>query len=126
MRRPADEPVLGGNTGYPGRYEGVIAVSAVDIRLRPSRLATRGAHIKFAAPGVGVVVAAPGGGYRLVDGTSFATPFITTAYAIGRKDAPKRDDLTTILSRAARDLGAPGHDPVFGWGLVQYSALPKC
>lgn len=122
----AGEPVLGGNTGYPGRYDGVIAVSAVDVRLRPSRLAARGAHIEFAAPGVGVVVAASGGGYQLVDGTSFATPFITAAYAIGRRDAPKRDDLTAVLSRTARDLGAPGHDPVFGWGLVQYGGLPKC
>lgn len=122
----AGEPALGGNTGYPGRYDGVITVSAVDVRLRPSRLASRGAHIEFAAPGVGVFVAASGGGYRLVDGTSFATPFITAAYAIGRKDAPKREDLTGMLSLAARDLGAPGHDPIFGWGLVQYGGLPKC
>jgi hypothetical protein len=27
------------------------------------------------------------------------------------------------LSQAAMDLGEPGHDPVFGWGLVQAAEL---
>src|SRR5690606_20144884 len=72
----------GGASGYPARYENVVAVSAVDTRLRPSRLSVRGAHIAFAAPGVGLIVAAPRGGHRRVDGTSFAAPFVSAALAL--------------------------------------------
>ncbi|MDX2265581.1 MAG: S8 family serine peptidase [Hyphomicrobiales bacterium] len=122
----AGEPTKGDAAGYPGRYEAVIAVSAVNSRLLPSRLAARGDHIAFSAPGVGVVVAAEGGGLRQVDGTSFAAPFITAAYAAGAKVHPEAREVTDILSKAARDLGAPGHDPIYGWGLVQYTALPRC
>jgi hypothetical protein len=34
--------------------------------------------------------------------------------------------LTDLLARSAKDLGAPGRDPIYGWGLVQFAALPAC
>lgn len=113
-------------TGYPGRYPGVVAVSAIDERLRPSRLSARGDHISFTAPGVGLMVAAPNGGIRLVDGTSFAAPFVAAAYAIGRGQNMDHLVLAASLTRSAKDLGAVGRDPIYGWGLLQYSALPAC
>lgn len=120
--RPDDGP----NGGFPGRYEGVVAVSAVDVRLRPSRLAARGTHITFAAPGVGINVAAPGNKTRLVDGTSFAAPFVAAAYAMRIDGDARIDRIEQDLVASARDLGAPGRDPVYGWGLIQYAAKPQC
>jgi subtilisin family serine protease len=114
------------NGGYPARYPGVVAVAAVDGRLRASRLSARGNHIAFAAPGTGLVVAAPEDGLGQVDGTSFATPFVTAAYAVGLMSAKQWEPLTSTLSEAALDLGRPGHDPVYGWGLLQYSPLRGC
>jgi hypothetical protein len=32
---------------------------------------------------------------------------------------PDAAQITSALARTARDLGAPGKDPVFGWGLLQ-------
>jgi hypothetical protein len=124
----AGRPEQGSSSGYPARYDGVIAVSAVDGRMRPSRLSTRGSHIAFAAPGVGVPVAVSGGSARLADGTSFAAPFVTAALASVLNSAPvaDRSDPLALLAGSARDLGAPGRDPVYGWGLVQFLPLTKC
>jgi subtilisin family serine protease len=113
-------------TGYPAKYPGVIAVSAVDNRLRPSRLAIRGDHIAFAAPGAGIAVARRPSGVRRVEGTSFAAPFVAAAYAIGLGRDRSTSGLTDLLARSAKDLGPPGRDPVYGWGLLQFSGLPSC
>jgi subtilisin family serine protease len=122
----AGRPDNGKASGFPGRYDGVIAVSAVDARLRSSRLSARGEHVSFSAPGVGVNVAAPGGGTRLVDGTSFATPFVAAAFAFGLENADAGKDVANRLATAARDLGAVGKDPIYGWGLIQYSNFVRC
>lgn len=113
-------------SGYPARFPGVIAVSAVDNRLRPSRLAIRGEHIAFAAPGAGIAVAQRPAGVRRVEGTSFAAPFVTAAYAMGLGRNKKGAELTELLTRSAKDLGSPGRDPIYGWGLIQFSAIPSC
>jgi hypothetical protein len=112
--------------GYPGKYADVITVSAIDSRLRPSRLAMRGDHIAFTAPGVGLTVAHSGGRLGRVDGTSFAAPFLTAAYAMASPRFARPSDITERLAESAKDLGTPGRDPVYGWGLVQFSQLPGC
>ena len=114
------------SSGFPARYPGVVAVSAVDSRLRPSRLAIRGDHIAFAAPGAGIAVARRPSGVRRVEGTSFAAPFVSAAYAIGLARGRSIAGLTDLLARSAKDLGSAGRDPVYGWGLLQFSSLPPC
>lgn len=113
-------------TGYPARYEGVIAVSSVDSRLRPSRLSIRGNHIAFSAPGVGISVASSGAQTKLADGTSFAAPFVTAAYAAMLKGGATTNSATEKIAAAAKDLGTVGRDPIYGWGLVQFDGLPDC
>jgi subtilisin family serine protease len=63
---------------------------------------------------------------RRVDGTSFAAPFVSAAYAIGLARNQNASRLTDLLARSARDLGSPGRDPVYGWGLLQFTAFPSC
>lgn len=117
----------GTRSGYPARYDGVFAVAAVDQSLKPSRLSARGNHIALSAPGIGIPVAAPGGHSRLASGTSFATPFVSAALAIAKTQAGG-DGRVTIetLQSLAKDLGAPGRDPIFGWGLVQFPPMKGC
>jgi subtilisin family serine protease len=122
----AGQPDRAGASGYPARYPGVIAVSAIDHRLRPSRRAIRGAHIAFTAPGAGIAVARPPSGVARVDGTSFAAPFVSAAYAIGLARGHTAATVTELLTQSAKDLGAPGRDPIYGWGLLQFSGLPSC
>lgn len=106
---------------FPAAHDGVIAVTAVDARLDPYRAANRGDYISFAAPGVDVWTAMPGKGAAHVSGTSYATPFLVAAFAVTRQAHPKLDwpAVHARLQQKARDLGASGRDPVFGWGLVQ-------
>lgn len=91
---------------YPAALPDVVGVTAVDDRMRIWRRATQGPHVDFAAPGVKVTVA--GGEWT---GTSLAAPVV--AGLLLRAGATTED-----LVRAARDLGAPGRDPVFGHGYV--------
>jgi subtilisin family serine protease len=69
---------------YPAAYPQVIAVTAVGSDLKPYRRAARGAHIAFAAPGVGISTADAGTGRRVSarSGTSMAAPFVAAAVAL--------------------------------------------
>ncbi len=111
---PRGEPV------YPAAYPGVVGVTAVDALRRPWRRSSRGDYLDLAAPGVDVWVASSGGG-KYVSGSSFAAPFATAALAAMRVRHPAAGwrAHTTALYRSALDLGEPGRDPVFGWGLLR-------
>lgn len=110
---------------YPAAHPETLAVTAVDRSRQPYRRAARGAHIDLAAPGVEVWVAAAIQGARAKSGTSFAAPFVTAAVALLNAT---RHDLTpagiaALLAHSAEDLGAPGKDEVFGWGLLRGDGL---
>jgi len=105
---------------YPGAYEDVIAVTAIDRRKNAYRRAGAGDHIDIAAPGVQVWTAASVKGASSKTGTSFAAPFVTAAVAMIKAANPQlnADEVETLLRQGAEDLGKPGKDPVFGWGLL--------
>jgi subtilisin family serine protease len=109
---------------YPAAYREVIAVTATDDQDRLYRMANRGGHIGAAAPGVDILVPAPGGGYHQLSGTSLAAAHVTglAALLIEVRPGLKPDDLRDTLTRTARDLGAPGRDDLFGAGLVDARA----
>jgi subtilisin family serine protease len=107
---------------YPAAYPGVVAVTGVDARRRVLPEAARGPYIAFAAPGAQLAAAAPDGGFTTVRGTSFAAPLVAGALAA---DLPGPDPAAAAavvrrLAVRAQDLGAPGRDPVFGYGLVGF------
>jgi len=106
---------------YPAAQSGVIAVTAIDAKLRPYAHASRGDYIAFAAPGVDVWVAAPGGGGKYESGTSYAVPFATAVFALARLSQPgaSLSALEQAVAAGAKDLGAPGKDNIFGWGLIR-------
>lgn len=110
---------------YPAGYESVVAVTAVDRGRNPYRRAVRGDHIDIAAPGVGVWTAASVSGARSKNGTSYAAPFVTAAAALlkaGRPDL-KPDEIRALITGSAADLGRPGRDDIFGWGLLDARQL---
>jgi len=104
---------------YPAAYPEVVAVTAVDRQKNAYRRANRGDYVDLAAPGVGVWVAASVEGTRPKTGTSFAAPFVTAAVALAKSGgATSNDEIQRMLARTAEDLGNPGKDPVYGWGLL--------
>ena len=107
---------------YPAAYESVVAVTAVDSAEQVFRLANRGDYLALAAPGVDVLHAQPGGGYVASSGTSFAVPFAVAAAARLSRMAPK-GEVVGMLFDSARDLGPPGRDTIYGYGLLTLSSL---
>jgi subtilisin family serine protease len=110
---------------FPAAYPDVIAVTAVDKQMKAYRRAVRGGHIDIAAPGVGVWTAASISGARHKSGTSFAAPFVTAAASVllAANTDMTASALEEELMRSASDIGEPGKDNVFGWGLLNARAL---
>ena len=103
---------------YPAAYTSVVAVTAVDSNGQVFRLANRGEYLDISAPGVGMRHARSGGGYAASSGTSFAVPFATTAVARLRQLQPG-DNALELLYQSAEDLGPPGRDTIYGYGLLR-------
>ena len=109
-----------GDPAFPAAYPEVMAVAAVDERLRPYRKGTRGSYVEIAAPGVGILSAGPNGTSKSWTGSSFAVPFVAAALLRARAET-RGDPITAraMLARTAQDLGAPGRDDIYGHGLLQ-------
>jgi hypothetical protein len=111
---------------YPAADDNVIAVTAVDDKDKLMPQANQGPHVALAAPGVNVLEAAPRASYNFTTGTSVAAAHVSGVAALILERNPGIDPaaLEEVLFSTARDLGTPGRDPSFGYGLVDpYRAL---
>lgn len=63
-------------------------------------------------------------GYWFFQGTSMATPHVSgvAALVIAKGNATGPDDVRTALQSTAENLGSPGWDATYGWGLVNAAA----
>jgi hypothetical protein len=136
LKRAHDKGVVliaaAGNMGpqspplFPAADENVIAVTAVDEADKLLPQANQGPHIALAAPGVNVLEAAPRATYNFTTGTSVAAAHVSGVAALILERNPGIDlaTLENALFSTAKDLGAPGRDSMFGYGLVDpYRAL---
>ena len=111
---------------YPAAGEDVLAVGAVDLSGRSSADSAAGPHIDLAAPGVGLLAAAPAGfetdgtpdGYHAVSGTGAATTIVAALATWLRAARPElaTDQVASLLRLTARDVEEPGRDDETGWG----------
>src|SRR5262249_5431256 len=111
---------------YPAADENVIAVTAVDENDKMMPQANQGPHVALAAPGVNVIETAPQATYNFTTGTSVAAAHVSGVAALILERNPGIDlaTLENALFTTAKDLGAPGRDSMFGYGLVDpYRAL---
>jgi hypothetical protein len=100
---------------YPAAYPEVLAVGAVDARLRRLRQSNFGRHLALVAPGEDIWTLDGTGQGFYASGTSFAAPFVSAALALAA--SPE------ALLAQARDLGESGRDEHYGAGLAR---LPGC
>ena len=130
------EPTAETTLTIPSTARKVISVGAYDSRRMTyapfsGRGYTReGGQIKpdLAAPGVDITTAAPGGGYTVVSGTSFAAPFVTGAAAMlmqwglaeGNDPYLYGMKVRAYLTRGARHLNVQREypNPTLGWGIL--------
>ena len=101
---------------YPASFRGVVGVTAIDAAAAIYANAPQGAQVTFAAPGVDVFVPVGDRG-RYATGTSIAAPFVTAMIAATSGPRERAAAIVNHLARSTLDLGAPGRDPVYGYGL---------
>jgi len=116
----------GGPVMFPASSPSVLAVGAVDLARQRASFSAYGPELDLVAPGVDVYAARPQGGYGFYSGTSFASPIVAgvvalymSRYASERRVWPTPDRVYTCLTGTAEDLGAPGRDDKYGFGLVR-------
>ncbi len=119
-----------GNTGatdsvmYPAALATVIAVASHDADGSLSPFSSQGPQVDVAAPGSSIVSTFPGAQWRLMQGTSMATPHVAGTVALmlgaGRERSPEQ--VRALIRSSALDAGAPGFDDGFGWGRLDAAA----
>jgi hypothetical protein len=116
--------------GYPAAYKEVIAVTAIDDRKRSYDYANRGRYIDVAAPGVRIWTALPDNKEGMLNGTSFAAPFVTAVAAVTYNSTPLRAQLAEgrlpldpkgamLAAFAIERLGNGERNDQYGLGLVK-------
>lgn len=125
---------------FPGGYDGVLAVGAIDEADRRAAFSCTGDHIGLVAPGVSILSTVPRQKAILADktdydawpGTSMATPHVAGAaallYARKQKSETAATAIVKRLTSTARRLpgmGGKTFTPELGHGLLDVSAALK-
>ncbi|CAH1201555.1 hypothetical protein PAECIP111893_01653 [Paenibacillus plantiphilus] len=108
-------------TRYPGGYESVIAVANGNKSDERSTDSNKGSHLELTAPGTAVYSTAIGNSYTLKSGTSMASPYAAAIAALYMEQNPMYTNvqIRNKLIETAYDLGVPGRDSSYGYGMVQ-------
>lgn len=104
-----------------GGYLTVVAVSEDGVMPAYSNKCGPVARFCLAAPvNIDMPTYAYESGAQIFAGTSAAAPVVTASAALVKQTFPymKGDQIGQVLLGTARDIGAPGVDPVFGYGMV--------
>jgi hypothetical protein len=108
---------------WPAASDLALAVTAVDRNNSVTSFDQRGDYIDLAAPGASILSTASND-YKIQSGTSMAAAFVTGAAALLFAAQPSitAAQVRDVLQRTATDIGAPGRDTTFGYGLINLVA----
>lgn len=121
---------VGGNiqVGAPATIPGVLTVAGLDRKATASvDASSQGISIGVAAPAENLLGGVPGGGYAEWAGTSGAAPIVAGVAALIRSKWPAMSAKQVInrIVSTAKDAGAPGKDPLYGFGVLNAEAALK-
>lgn len=112
---------------FPAALPEVIAVTAVDLNKEPYSEGIKGEFIDLCAPGVDIITTTPGNKYNFYTGTSMAAAFVSGSVALLLQvhSDLQPSEVYKVLEVTAMDLGSPGKDTQFGWGVINVSEAIK-
>ena len=108
----------GSPCSYPAAYSSVICVVATDSRNMLASFSNLGGE--FGAPGVSNYSTYIPSTYRYLSGTSMAAPHVAGSFAVVMSACStcNNSEVLNILRETAVDIGEPGKDIIFGYGLI--------
>ncbi len=108
---------------YPARDPRVIAVGAVGPDLARATWSNYGSEVDVVAPGADILSTWPTNSFANASGTSMATPHVAGLAALMIASGVRGPAaVAKALHETAMDLGSPGQDSEYGWGLVNAHA----
>lgn len=116
-----DHGLAGNPTVYPAALQNVIGVTATNRNMERLAAAGYGPFVDLAAPGVNLRGLLPEGRYDPpASGSEFAAPHVSALAALIWAVNPSLtpDQVREFMRDSADDLGAPGYDELYGFGLV--------
>ena len=105
----------------PATIPGVLSVTAVDKAGNVNSSAGAGGiGVAVTAPGIDMLGSFPGGEIETWEGSSAAAPIVTGLVALMRQADPvaSANDIIQRVISTAVDLGDPGFDGIYGYGLI--------
>jgi membrane-anchored mycosin MYCP len=114
--------------GAPATIPGVLTVAGLDRSGQASTdSSSQGISIGVAAPAEKLAGGLPGGSYAEWAGTSGATPIVSGVAALIRSEWPEMsaEQVINRIVSTATDAGAPGKDPLYGFGVLDAEAALK-
>ncbi|NCV98556.1 MAG: peptidase S8, partial [Actinobacteria bacterium] len=105
----------------PATIPGVLSVTAIDKAGNVNSSAGAGGiGVAVAAPGIDMLGSFPGGEIETWEGSSAAAPIVTGLVALMRQADPvaSANDIIQRVISTAVDLGDPGFDGIYGYGLI--------
>jgi hypothetical protein len=105
-------------THYPSGLPQTISVGASDQSDQIAGFSNWGHTIDLVAPGVDILSTRAGGGYDMVNGTSFSAPMVTAAIGLILSNNPEysTEQIRNVLKTSADDIGLQGWDKHTGSG----------
>ena len=110
---------------YPAAYDTVVGVGAVDSHLNVLPKSQRNNSVFVCAPGADIysVSIKSEDSYERIAGTSYAAAYVSGMAALLLSLHP---DMTPaifrwVLQNTSKDIGAPGYDTSYGYGIIQIS-----
>jgi subtilisin family serine protease len=124
-----------GNSGpnsdimYPAKYNGTIAIGAIDENLNRTRFTCSGETLDFLSPGQNILGCVPGNKYALMSGTSMSNPFATGCASLLLSYNKKHhkytletyEDYVKVFSQHSKDLEDPQYKGIKkyqGYGIL--------
>lgn len=115
----------GSRYSYPAAYDNVIGVGSIDSDYGHSSFSNYNDSVFVTAPGRNVKLLYNTSGIKTDSGTSFSSPYVAGIIACMLDIDPylSLEDIKTVISETALDLGDEGYDVYYGHGLIDAEAI---